>query len=363
MKQAHLLLNHSLFLCAGLLSLGAIGCGKEEIKVYTAPKDVAVSTSLAAAGTGASPQADRATPSRPRVTWKTPEGWTELAPTSMRVGNFSVISGDKKADIAILPFPGTVGGELENVNRWRGEIGLPAVEEGGFQSESVQIGSEDGKLYDLQGTKQSTVAAMIEREGTSWFFKMRGDKELVAATKPGFVAFLKTISFPAVEPIETAEVAEIPSKGAAEEEGHADGPKWDIPKHWKLGADKPMVLKNWDIAGDGGRTANVAINSFPGDVGGVVANVNRWRGQMSLPALSPEEVKAAVTILKTKDGHSEASLVDFKGKDRTGKPSRLLAAILPHGGDTWFYKLTGDEALVEREKAAFLNLVQTASYH
>ena len=39
----------------------------------------------------------------------------------------------------------------------------------------------------------------------------------------------------------------------------------------------------------------------------------------------------------------------------------MIAAGVPRGGDTWFYKLTGDEAVVEKEKDAFLKLIRGAN--
>ena len=39
----------------------------------------------------------------------------------------------------------------------------------------------------------------------------------------------------------------------------------------------------------------------------------------------------------------------------------MLGVMVPHGGATWFYKLTGPAALVAGEKPAFLAFVQTLS--
>ena len=41
---------------------------------------------------------------------------------------------------------------------------------------------------------------------------------------------------------------------------------------------------------------------------------------------------------------------------------RGVASILARVGDTWFYKQMGDAALVEKEKAAFVQFVQTVKY-
>ena len=63
--------------------------------------------------------------SAPQIKWKTPEGWTEVPPSSMRYASFSV-SGEEggKIDISVVTFPGEGGSNADNVNRWRQQIGL-----------------------------------------------------------------------------------------------------------------------------------------------------------------------------------------------------------------------------------------------
>jgi hypothetical protein len=40
----------------------------------------------------------------------------------------------------------------------------------------------------------------------------------------------------------------------------------------------------------------------------------------------------------------------------------VVAAIIPQGGRTWFYKLMGNAQVVEKQKDAFTKFVQTAKY-
>ena len=62
-------------------------------------------------------------------------------------------------------------------------------------------------------------------------------------------------------------------------------------------------------------------------------------------------------------GGTPASLVDFTGTDaKTGKPARLVGVMLPLAGQTWFYKLMGDESVVARQKDAFIKFIQSARY-
>ena len=57
------------------------------------------------------------------------------------------------------------------------------------------------------------------------------------------------------------------------------------------------------------------------------------------------------------------TIVDFTGTDsKTGKPARLVGAIVPQNGQTWFYKLMGDEQIVAQQKDAFIKFIQSAKY-
>jgi hypothetical protein len=137
-------------------------------------------------------------------------------------------------------------------------------------------------------------------------------------------------------------------------------PKWEAPATWTESTPGPMVTKSFSIAGDAGQKAVVSISVLAGEGGGMLANVNRWRGQLSLPALAEDALPKAAESLDVLGG--KGTLVDFTGTNAAGQPSRMVAVSVTHGAQTWFYKLMGDGAVVNREKAAFTRFVQTVSY-
>lgn len=335
------------------------GCDKNEIKVYSAPKDNAPVSQMVAAAAQNGITAD---PNASPIHWKTPSGWKELEPTSMRVGNFLLSNGEKKAEVLIIPFPGNTGSELDNVNRWRREIGLTPIGESDVSSEKVSIGSDEGKLYDLAGADQRTLAAELHKDGTSWFFKMRGDKELVAQNKPAFVEFLKSIHFDSAhseEPVVAAKPVSTNVKHVPDETASGK-PKWEIPENWQKQPATPMILQNFSV-GEGEHEARISISVFPGDVGGTLANVNRWRRQLSLEPIAESDLAKMTTSIDVLGG--KATLVDMTGTDgKTGKPARMIAAMVPRQEQTWFYKIMGDESTAAREKEAFVKFVQTVQY-
>lgn len=136
----------------------------------------------------------------------------------------------------------------------------------------------------------------------------------------------------------------------------AGGPglTWTAPAHWKTKPGSAMRKGSYAIAGEGGE-ADLAITAFPGDVGGDLANLNRWRGQLSLPPVAQAEFEAARQQLER--NQLAMTVVEIAG---TGPDAqRILGAMIPYGGATWFVKLMGPDALVAREKAAFLAFLDT----
>ncbi len=71
-----------------------------------------------------------ASPARPSgLRWTAPAGWKELAGSGMRVASFELPKTAGKAEVTVVALPGDVGGELANVNRWRGQLALPPIEQ------------------------------------------------------------------------------------------------------------------------------------------------------------------------------------------------------------------------------------------
>ncbi len=107
-----------------------------------------------------------------------------------------------------------------------------------------------------------------------------------------------------------------------------------------------MRKATYAVPGENGAVGDLSITAFPGAVGGELANLNRWRGQLQLSPIAEADVAGAVTRL-TVNGLS-VTLVDFSG-GTPDKPARMLGAIVPYDGANWFFKLTGPADLVAKE--------------
>jgi hypothetical protein len=134
----------------------------------------------------------------------------------------------------------------------------------------------------------------------------------------------------------------------------ADGASltWTAPSHWQPKAASAMRKGSFAVPVEGGAPADLSITAFPGEVGGEVANLNRWRGQVQLAPASAAELASAVT--RFEQGGLKFAVVDFDNGQQ-----RLLGAIVPYAGGTWFFKLMGPAAPLAKEKAAFLQFLKT----
>lgn len=164
----------------------AAGCGREEVKVYRVPKEPAPPATMPAG------HPDVGAPA-PQLTWTTPAGWTEVPPGSMRVASFKADG----ADVSVIPLPGAAGGDFSNVNRWRGQVGLPAVSEEEIPklAETVTVAGQPAALYDQVGESSRILAVIHHRAGMAWFFKMTGPPQVVAAQKAAFIQFVQEVKY------------------------------------------------------------------------------------------------------------------------------------------------------------------------
>jgi hypothetical protein len=369
----------------------AAGCQRDGIKVYHVAKDQEPPQQAAPV-----PPADSANPAMPPghpdissapamaappasesaqspLTWKTPDGWTEVPPSEMRLASFKVAGANgKQADVSIVPLPGMAGTDDANVNRWRGQVGLSDVSSDELQksAETVEAGGQPAQLYDIAGTTGRILGVIQHRDGMAWFYKMTGDADLVEQQKPAFVEFLKSLKFQAV-PVSGA-MEEMPATlppghpaignmttpaAASAPISHDGQPNWQVPAGWQEISGGQFLVAKFTLTGDGGATAAVNVSTSAGDGGGLAANVNRWRGQLGLPPVS-DILTSSLDVAGGK-----AQLVEMGGTNaQTGQPSQLIAAIVSQPDQTWFYKLMGDAKVVAGQRDAFKRFVQSAKY-
>jgi len=128
--------------------------------------------------------------------WTAPPEWTPKSGSAMRKGSYAITGPEGAADLGITAFPGDVGGNLANVNRWRGQLGLPPVESLEGAVEALSANGLNMLVFDGANQGSRMLGAIVPRPDETWFFKLTGPDALVARTKPAFIEFLKTIKTP-----------------------------------------------------------------------------------------------------------------------------------------------------------------------
>lgn len=187
---------------AGLLVLTlltAAGCQRRTIQVYEIPKPASGQTELMAAGLAAPVPAAAAA-----VKWTKPANWQDQPLSEMRQGSFRAPGPDgASADVSVVSFPGTAGGLESNLNRWRGQVGLPPASEEELRQTArpVEAGEVEGILVDYASPPQSAkpsriLGAVFQTGDRSWFVKMTGPPALVETQKETFDQFVQSFKFP-----------------------------------------------------------------------------------------------------------------------------------------------------------------------
>lgn len=132
-----------------------------------------------------------------------------------------------------------------------------------------------------------------------------------------------------------------------------DGISWQTPEGWtqKQGSTE-FRFAQIDLGDD----LTLVVSRFPGDVGGTLANVNRWRGQLQLPPVKADELDKVTKKVSASD--ATALVTDFTSQDGA---QRMLGAMLKDdkNGRTWFFKVTGDAKKVAGRVEKFQQFVQS----
>jgi hypothetical protein len=117
------------------------------------------------------------------------------------------------------------------------------------------------------------LGAILPREETTWFFKILGPRAAVETQTGSFVQFVKSIKF------------------------SRDRPEWVLPEGWKEEPASKIRFATLRITTDEG-PLELSVIPLPTGQGKideyVLSNVNRWREQVTLPPLAPEELPANV---------------------------------------------------------------------
>ena len=344
------------------------GCSQDDIRTYSAPKEAPA----AGAPAGEPMPATEATATE-TVRWELPKGWAERPGEGMRFATLLLEpESNPPLELRVTPLALAARDPLANINRWREQIGLGPIGPADLDrvARSVDIAGRTVHLVDMTGVAHANqpvrriLAAILPGDQQVWFFLVMDEPERIGQYAAAFEAFMRTVR------VEHAVVAsELPlghppleagGAGPATDPGSMAGASapgdnplhWTTPSGWvESQATNPSRLASMSVV-DGAYRAEVTITRFPGAVGGMLANVNRWRGQIGLQPVADlaQQPIEGIEI----DGVS-AQLLEIHA---AGAAQRLLIVLIPREDFTYFVKMTGDEALVAKQHSTFVQFAR-----
>ncbi len=131
------------------------------------------------------------------------------------------------------------------------------------------------------------------------------------------------------------------------------------PTAWKGQPPTPMRKASFVVEAEDGAKVDISVTSFPDESGGLLANINRWRAQLGLE----ETELLEPTIERRMLAGREFVIVDLANEPAPGsKKQRIIGAILSVQDETWFFKMTGDDALTAAQRPAFFEVLESVQF-
>jgi len=366
------------------ISVMLTSCGKEEaVRVYEvivppvasqteSPADPDSAAQAAASAVAPPSVAPTQAPNQDQVSWgDVPAGW-EPRPLSQftNKGHFALPGeGPGRPVLTISAYPGAAGGLVANFNRWRGQIGLAALDEAVLMEdlENVTIGGQQVAIcsyvgQQADGTPWATDGAVIMLPGEAWFFKLVGDPEQVAAVRGAFRGFVLGLKIGGAQ--QAASPAPAPTGPPAPEyvtPGSAPARvQYSTPEGWTENPAGGMREASFTIPGPDGADADVSLVRMGGGGARDSQNVNLWRQQLGLADLP--EAEAAASMEKLTLGGHKVRVFDAASTDPMIQgifKARILAAVIDHNGVTWVLRARGVAPHLEAERGRFLQLAES----
>lgn len=265
----------------------------------------------------------------PPISWTKPEDWQEEdGGGEFRIKTLRIAAGARPMEVAVSMLPKlTAPGEkdekkrgnsvLDNVNRWRRQMTLPAIE-----------------AADLEKN--------IRRE------KVDG-REVILAN----ISALGTYRVPVRNP--RAGLAKAQAGGQPKLGGGKGTPfTFEVPKGWVPRKPLPQFsLAAYEVV-DGKFTATISLSQAGGDD---ADNINRWREQVGLQKTSRAEINRDAKAIKV--AGIDAKYVDLANPKSAQPNNRILGVIVPSGDGAYFIKMAGPDALLGAQKTKFEAFVKS----
>ena len=228
--------------------------------------------------------------------WDLPQGWTMGGPAPMRFATLVMDPAQPPLELRISSL-GPDQDSLSNVNRWRRQLQLPAIEASGLTLQSIKNADGNLELFDAVGSMGSS--AMV----------------------PPFAG--RATGQP---PVQQSPVPSV---------------KHDTPEGWESGRTSSIVKARLRKT-EGEDSVMISVTDLPASANRWPPNVKRWANEVGLD--ESVDNLAAGTEEATVDGLTgkRIRLVNMKDDEKNA----TIGVMVVRGGSAWFFKLTGSRDLV-----------------
>jgi len=353
-----------------LLLVGAVavaGCRESRVRSYQVPAERVAPAVPEQMGQAATTEVEV-------PHWELPSGWQEVPGTGMRFATLVVEAGDPPLEIRVTPLNQAAGDLLENVNRWRGQIGLEPTTamKVGSMVKSINAGGRPLDFINLtgpatsEGPAKQILAGILPGSQQIWFFLMMDNASRVSRHAAEVEAFLGTVHLgadPAMvdehaghdhamgenhPDISTTQPGTSTSHVTASDGGSEETMTWTLPDGWTIDPTprdmRVGTIRLPDAAGE------VAITRFGGTAGDLLGNINRWRRQLNLPPVADVADQPSESM---KLVGQPTRLFDISEEGSDGGRKRTMVVGLMSHGMTWFIKMSGPYDSLGQQEASF----------
>lgn len=269
-----------------------------------------------------------------------PPGWSAGTDRPMRFATLLIDTPTRELELAIsqLPRSGDWDDQVaQNVNRWRGQMGLE-------NSADRWAGAAEFSLASLADS--STAPAWVDLSG-----RMGAGPSAMSSLGMGGLPPMGsggTAAAPQPPATSTPATAGSAVAGAA---AKPEGLKYEAPPEWRAGKMSMMRMAAFDL-GPTDQTAELTIIQAGGDLRG---NVDRWLGQVlgQPPAADVVDAALQAAVALTVSGREAQRFYLNNADPAAGEGQAIDATIVPlDNGMSLFIKATGPAAtlLEERER-------------
>jgi len=150
--------------------------------------------------------------------------------------------------------------------------------------------------------------------------------------------------------------SDIPSPRQKEQQGPFS---WKLPQDWTETKSQGIIIAKFSIPAL--ENYRCYITRLAGNGGGIGPNIQRWLGQLQLPALASQEAVDEFLAKQKKFTvpGGNAAIIDFSEQvaDET-KPS-MVVGIVSYSDQTLYVKLQGAKGAIEKHVAQLSKLTQS----